>query len=170
MGIILDVIRRIGLSIVLPGQRVQKTITIQTRRGTPVANVQEFDLTPFYLRQIEETRVRFEKNATIEFVNSASPIYNCHGLTFASKRSAIYDAQEVNKILDEDDYIVICKVTDVRRGDIIVYYSSDGDAEHSGLVIGALQRLPIILSKWGYGRSCTPVYPLPLRSPKRQVL
>jgi hypothetical protein len=75
--------------------------------------------------------------------------YNCHGLTFASRRTWIDKALEVRKILQDDEYRVV-QPADVLPGDIVVYYV-DGDAEHSGLVVdkGDIAG-PVILSKWGF--------------------
>jgi hypothetical protein len=77
---------------------------------------------------------------------SSSRKYNCHGLTFASRRTWIAKALEVKKILEEDEYVLV-NVQDVMPGDIVVY-SQNGDAEHSGIVI-ASGFVPVILSKWG---------------------
>ena len=78
-------------------------------------------------------------------------MYNCHGLVFAARRTNISDTREVEKILKHDDYMVIEKES-VVPGDIIVYYSDDKDAEHSGIVIEKGMKplyIPIIISKWG---------------------
>lgn len=74
--------------------------------------------------------------------------YNCHGLTFGTRRTWIKDPAEVAKILTEDDYQEIA-VQDVIVGDIAVYYS-DGDATHSGNVVGQSAAGPRILSKWAF--------------------
>lgn len=78
--------------------------------------------------------------------------YNCHGLTFAGRRTAIVETSVVSKILVDDSYSQI-SLDDVLPGDIILYYGEDGDIEHSGIVIVApsasLLRIPKIVSKWG---------------------
>lgn len=73
--------------------------------------------------------------------------YNCHGLTFASRRTWIWDSAEISKILKDDDYDTV-ELKDVLPGDIAVYYT-DGDAEHSGIVLRIVDLVPSILSKWG---------------------
>ncbi len=77
---------------------------------------------------------------------SPSRKYNCHGLTFASRRTWIWAPAEIAKILHDDDYEAV-KPQDVLPGDVVVYFT-DGDAEHSGIVVGS-EVVPIILSKWG---------------------
>jgi len=74
--------------------------------------------------------------------------YNCHGLTFASRRTWIWQSSEIAKIIRDDDYEVV-DLKDVCPGDVAVYYK-DGDAEHSGIVVqkGDLG-VPLVLSKWG---------------------
>jgi len=143
--------------IIKPGERYQKKIIIQTRKGTPISNVQEFNLPPYYLHLVEEYNKRYSE-PFVTFVNNASPIYNCHGLTFGSRRSMIWDSQEIAKIIKEDDYAMVDNMNDVREGDVIVYYGDDGDAEHSGLVIGKISRFPLILSKWGSGREAVHMF------------
>ncbi|MGE0651926.1 MAG: hypothetical protein AB7P12_09270 [Alphaproteobacteria bacterium] len=81
--------------------------------------------------------------------------YNCHGLTFGSRRTEI-QSDQIPMILEQDDYVCIAQ-NDVLPGDIAVYYSTgqqpgaiSGDVEHSGIV---LQRNEIgnilLISKWG---------------------
>ncbi|RCK40015.1 hypothetical protein [Thalassospira xiamenensis] len=80
--------------------------------------------------------------------NAPCTTYNCHGLTFASRRTAISDSKEIAKILHDDGYIVV-EPTKVLPGDIVVYYR-DGAADHSGIVTEIGGMAPKILSKWGY--------------------
>jgi hypothetical protein len=137
-------------TIIQPGEQYQTTIVIQTRKGTSISNVQEYDLPLPLLRAVEEMDRQY-KGQHVTFVSNASPIYNCHGLTFGSRRAMIWNAQEIMKIIKEDDYVAIDE-KDVREGDVIIYFSDTGDPEHSGLVIGKVQGFPLIYSKWGAGR------------------
>jgi hypothetical protein len=74
--------------------------------------------------------------------------YNCHGLTFGSRRTVIWHATEVAKILKDDGYDVV-PIGQVLSGDVAVYYSQEGDIEHSGIVVNPGELSPFILSKWG---------------------
>ena len=78
--------------------------------------------------------------------------YNCHGLTFASRRTQILLSADVRRILGDDDYVQI-GTKDVLAGDIVIYIGEDGDIEHSGIVMdvpkGMLVVIPKVLSKWG---------------------
>lgn len=74
--------------------------------------------------------------------------YNCHGLTFASRRTFVWEPSEIAKIIRDDDYEVV-EPKDVLPGDVAVYYK-DGDAEHSGIVVQmGTMGVPLMLSKWG---------------------
>jgi hypothetical protein len=82
--------------------------------------------------------------------------YNCHGMTFAARRSTIWIPGEVKKILQEDDYQRIAK-QNVMPGDIVTYFSTGknpgsvaGDVEHSGIVLELLLLQMRVLSKWGF--------------------
>jgi hypothetical protein len=78
--------------------------------------------------------------------------YNCHGVTFASRRSQITSSAAVRTILSDDGYV---KVSDneVIPGDIILYIAEDGDIEHSGVVLNVqveqISTAIQVLSKWG---------------------
>ena len=88
---------------------------------------------------------------------SASLHYNCHGLTFASRRTEISNSEALRKILVDDDYLQISRDT-VLAGDIVLYVENDGDICHSGIVIhvppsdaALINKLAgiVVLSKWG---------------------
>lgn len=78
--------------------------------------------------------------------------YNCHGLSFAARRTCIIGSVEVKKIISDDEYEEV-PAGEVLPGDTVVYYK-DGDAEHSGIIVSTtsgqgILRIPLILSKWG---------------------
>ena len=78
--------------------------------------------------------------------------YNCHGLTFASRRTHIIDWGELLKIIDDDNYEEI-PLDEVKAGDIVIYLR-DGDANHSGIIVDYTHNvtlLPMVCSKWGIG-------------------
>jgi hypothetical protein len=81
-----------------------------------------------------------------------SPLFNCHGLTFASRRSKVLDLPNIVKILQDDEWREI-QLRDLLPGDIVVYFDHDGDANHSGIVVQYSSEIlvPLICSKWGYG-------------------
>src|ERR1035437_11026347 len=86
----------------------------------------------------------------IELRTSESVAYNCHGLTFASRRCWISKNSILNVIIEDDKYIEIA-MTDVKPGDIVIYFSDKGDFNHSGVVTEykPMYASPRIFSKWG---------------------
>src|SRR5262245_45905132 len=71
----------------------------------------------------------------IRRTDQLSAIYNCHGLTFAARRTGISAATQVIKILSDDEYTEIAESA-VQPGDIVVWYNDDnGDVEHSAIVL-----------------------------------
>ncbi|HEY0982375.1 hypothetical protein [Schlesneria sp.] len=140
--------------ILLPGGNASEVkISLETRKGNSIDNGQAHELT--YLDWFAAGNLP-SKYPNAKFVNQPCPIYNCHGLTFASRRTQITpDKIQFTKILDEDDYARIDK-QDARTGDIILYLESgDYSIEHSGIVIAVTQmemstmNIPVIWSKWG---------------------
>ncbi|WP_125169742.1 hypothetical protein [Leptospira saintgironsiae] len=80
--------------------------------------------------------------------------YNCHGLTFASRRTRVINSNEIQIILEDDSYKQIENIRNVMPGDIVVYYQ-EGDAQHSAIVINVdlttvLTQVKVV-SKWGEG-------------------
>ena len=82
--------------------------------------------------------------------------YNCVGLVFANRRTAI-DASQVEMILREDEYARRTSVDHGREGDVAIYQAIDTAAiSHVGLVARAEVSLAgeptrfRILSQWGF--------------------
>ena len=124
---------------------------METRRRTRIDNQQEWgDLPAWYLQQVRDWKNRHKPPGAIHG-SVVSSVYNCHGLTFASRRTVIDKPNDIERIIQDDDYGEVDH-SDVKPGDIAVYYSG-GDAEHSGIVIEISDDRPIkILSKWGVGQ------------------
>jgi len=142
--------------IIVPGEKLEQAIAIQTRKGSNISNNQDHDLPLPYRRTVEDLNKRY-RDQCVRFVNDASPIYNCHGLTFGSRRAIIWKAQDIMTILKEDDYVEVDK-NDVREGDVIIYFDDDGEPQHSGLVIGKKENMPLVYSKWGLGREAVHLF------------
>jgi hypothetical protein len=93
-----------------------------------------------------------------ERLGEACPVYNCHGLTFASRRTSVNPA--VMPILQDDGFEQV-EEKDAQVGDIVVYSNVRGEVVHSGFVVGVDRveivpgtkptMIPRIWSKWGKG-------------------
>jgi len=130
-----------------------KEIVVQTRLGSDLKNRQNWDKIPqSYVKGFLKAFERFMRDKYTKQVNKESGIYNCHGLTFGSRRTNLEDI-EVNKILEEDCYEEVTG-DQVIEGDVAIYIAYDG-VIHSGIVIKIIEgeginiKKPLILSKWG---------------------
>jgi hypothetical protein len=127
-------------------------IVTETRAGNPIENCQPSLITELDKKDAEDRQKRWgqAKQRGEDIV----PHYNCHGLTFASRRTAVNDSLEVRKVISEDKYLKVDEKR-VMPGDVIVYVSAaDGDLEHSGVVVAVGEppfNIPQVVSKWGKG-------------------
>lgn len=136
------------------GHYQHSSIVLQTRAGNAIDNLQSWEYSRFEWNLLAGNLQRF-KNA--EKVSEACPVYNCHGLTFGSRRTHV--TTSVYPILDDDGFDSFPSEKDVRPGDIIVYCNAGGEVIHSGFIIGLRpvliagteMRTPIVWSKWGKG-------------------
>jgi len=125
-------------------------LVLTTSKGHTIDNVQVTEVSAF--ERNWNLRLERDWGNRVHFRTSLSPVYNCHGLTFSSRRCRITDNDFITLILHDDEYEIISE-TNAEPGDIIVYYDEDGGPTHSGIVVeqGTASRLkiPRILSKWG---------------------
>jgi hypothetical protein len=79
-----------------------------------------------------------------------SSMYNCHGLTFAARRTGINKHDHVKQILAEDDYKPIGSGSPIFAGDVAIYLEKS-EIVHSGIVAWVCKKTGDIwiLSKWG---------------------
>ena len=132
----------------LDGTPRPPSIIMQTREGRWVFNSQIQEISAF-----EESYLPLFKRdyPDAEFRTGPNPVYNCHGLTFAARRTGIHETSNLLVILDDDRYAEVT-LDHVLPGDVILYFSADGDIEHSGVVISndpGNFKVPKVLSKWG---------------------
>lgn len=106
-----------------------ETIEMQTSKRNPIKNEQYFEITQLERNNALGCEHDFKSN----YIGEPSRKYNCHGLTFASKRTGIYEDAEIIRIL-EDEYIEIKSPSLVIVGDIVIYYSLP-IISHSALVV-----------------------------------
>lgn len=88
----------------------------------------------------------------------ACGIYNCFGHIWASRRTAIYDDEEIRKILSDDGYRTLRAGEDPQQGDLALYLDSGGGFLHVGRIVevrGIVSngntsdaKIPFVLSKW----------------------
>lgn len=139
------------MNIYIPGQQVknEKSIRLDTALGNHIDNGQIFEISQFEKGQFSQIEKKWK--GSVELRCPPTPRYNCHGMTFASRRTGIFNAETINKILHEDGYRKIAS-NSVLPGDVIIYVSVDGDFEHSGIVVSSPDKdlnVPRVVSKWG---------------------
>jgi hypothetical protein len=151
------------VEIILPNANTPpKGIVIQTRMGSSVGNANDGEATPFLRAQLRELDKRYPSPSAIPRTDIITS-YNCHGLTFGSRRSRIDDDRDIQKILREDKYAPVDR-SQVQPGDVILYVLPNGFIEHSGIIVMAgytphHDHKPsnpedhfLVLSKWGQGK------------------
>jgi hypothetical protein len=123
-------------------------IRLDTSKRRGIDNHQDSEITEPHRRWFR-TLPSLHPNAISR--TDPSPLFNCHGLTFASWRTKIVDWKNIQKILTDDAWVEI-PLNRVLPGDIVIYFDEDGDANHSGIVIEGVGAniIPKICSKWGY--------------------
>ncbi|MEX1224845.1 MAG: hypothetical protein WEA31_09890 [Pirellulales bacterium] len=149
----------------IAGGSVGARIVVQTRLGRSIDN----EIRPFTSHDRQRADVQYHQYR-IQFGNrwiqrkSACGGYNCFGMLFASRRTGIFEASEVEKILHDDGYELLDDVRSVRTGDIVLYrLKPSGELAHGSRVVTVVPRKPVpdiwVLSKWniGWGEDIHPI-------------
>jgi hypothetical protein len=123
------------------------SIRLETSTHRGIENWQGTEISTYNLNWAKEIPKEFSQAKPR---TNPSPLYNCHGMTFACRRTSIVKSSSLQDILDDDKYDEIPS-REVLPGDIVIYYSQQGDPNHSGIVVENNPPLyvPIICSKWG---------------------
>jgi len=133
-------------------------IAMETRRHVSIDNHISWMEPDVGMRlQVEALRAKYPR----AYHRQVGPCmtYNCHGLTFASRRTGIPRSSEVQKILAHDGYKLV-RQDEAEPGDVVIYrmpLSEGGEIHHSGIVVRRAQSGqsvilpdPLVLSKWGH--------------------
>ena len=127
-----------------------KEIALETANGHQIPNAQLQEISQFERNQFRDLERKYGAEVTLRSV--PTPRYNCHGMTFATRRTGIFETSAIRNILSDDSYEEI-EPDDVLPGDVILYVGDDGDVEHSGIVVSIpkkpLLSIPLVCSKWG---------------------
>jgi hypothetical protein len=136
------------------GNVPHRDIVLQTRLRNHIDNTQPWHYADFEWKQLDTEPRKWEPFGAIR-VNDVCPVYNCHGLTFASRRTEVDSGQTTIAMILNDDGFEEVSERDAKIGNVIVYYDENGSPEHSGIMVerrqGAGIDMPIIWSKWGKG-------------------
>jgi len=132
-------------------------IDLATRKNNRIPNAQAWELTNLDWKSSKDLEQRFTDRSVVQFVAGPCPVYNCHGLTFASRRTQVIpESAGFGQILSDDGYERVDDSNGVRPGDVIVYFEEDGSPSHSGVVVwvktSVFGAVPFVWSKWGRGQ------------------
>ena len=125
-------------------------IPLVTRAGTQIPNERRQQRHPQALQAAATIHTR---RSTVH-LRSATAVYNCVGLVFASRRTCI-DTEHITWILEEDGYYKVDNEKDVMPGDLVLYRTALDELAHIAIV---LDKSPVIqtaswkmkvLSQWG---------------------
>ncbi len=97
-------------------------------------------------RQVADLKTEYPRAMHRDVGPSAR--YNCHGLTFAARRTGIASPAQVQRILNDDGYRELIVTEAPHPGDVAIY-REDGDIVHSGVVVDVRDNVPWVLGKWG---------------------
>lgn len=110
-------------------------IALETSKGTPIDNEQGPELDQHGLDSVARRRLEITGWAEVRR-RPAGAIYNCAGLIWASRRTAIYSASDYGRILDDDGYRTLVDAEQPELGDLAVYYLEGTDKiVHVGVVV-----------------------------------
>lgn len=145
------------MTIIDPSVAQGREIALDSRlgKGHHIPNTQSFGMGNMGVAALKIVEEFAARTGAIPRTSTSSLIFNCHGLTFASRRTSIHDEEDVRRILQEDDYVEVA-LSDVLPGDIVVYYGPRNSIPHTGVVISMPQQadfgVPWVVSKWGHFR------------------
>jgi hypothetical protein len=130
------------------GPSDSQSLSLSTKRNTPIPNVRQQEKSPQQMRAAEA--LAHENRPSVR-TRSLSATYNCVGMVFASRRTCV-DTDHMSRILEDDGYRPCQGSSDIVEGDLVVYRErSGGPIQHVGIVIGRLipQASWLVLSQWG---------------------
>lgn len=136
--------------------KTEKSIVVQTRKGTSIDNLIEIDPGESERRRYQLLFERFGRNWRER--KPATGVYNCAGHVWASRRTSILADGAWKVILQEDGYRLLSSMEVPVAGDLVVYVDAAGEKHnflHVGMILEMCEgvssnspRVPRVLSKW----------------------
>jgi hypothetical protein len=135
------------------GQADPMSLPLYTRKRTFIRNVLRHEQPAEKLRAAADLHRAQYPDIRLR---SLTATYNCFGLVFASRRSALCDASQILTILRDDGFVRVEDRTDAQVGDVVLYrQQAQGEIHHVGIisavrfdVTNACRKVEV-LSKWG---------------------
>ncbi len=130
-----------------------RSLKLETRQRRWVHNVVRMEPTRDEMLLREQSVRAICPNARLV---SASAVYNCYGLAFAARRSAIVDENDVEHILEDDGYRELPWDPNAwLPGDVVIYRNRTNAIVHAGVIARKEVSLDTgnvdvtVLSAWG---------------------
>jgi hypothetical protein len=127
-----------------------KGIILQTRAGHNVANSQSCEPDATIAPRYDKLR---RKHFAWVSRKPACGVYNCFGLVWASRRTAIYEESDISLLKEDDGYRKLKIDEEPQVGDIVCYLLHPGNTLHAAIIVElrslGTSTVPWVLSKWG---------------------
>jgi hypothetical protein len=124
----------------------ERSIVVQTRKGTPIDNLVEIEPGEPELRRYRLLLERFGQNWDER--KPATGVYNCAGHVWASRRTSILAEGAWHTILTEDGYRHLHDVETPAEGDLVLYASEGvGGYLHVGMILKVQEGISQELSR-----------------------
>jgi hypothetical protein len=131
----------------------ERSIVVQTRKGTPIDNLVEIEPGELELRRYQLFLRKFGQNWKER--KPAVGVYNCAGHVWASRRTSILADDVWQIILREDGYRSLSGTELPVAGDLVLYVDGDnGKYLHVGMILELVdgvtresRKIPKVLSK-----------------------
>lgn len=128
------------------------SIQLATRKGRFIKNERRLEKAPAARR--EAVRIWTQKYPEVH-PRSATAVYNCMGLVFASRRCWI-DIDCLYMILSDDEYRKLSALSEIEIGDIVIYCRNGAKrVSHIAVVVEVIPNIETasfrtrVMSQWG---------------------
>jgi hypothetical protein len=142
-------------------------LQLQTRQRRHIDNEVRLDRAPESMRAAVEIITGNYPDAELL---SATALYNCFGLAFASRRCWIMDGNEVQKVLDDDGFHPLPWDPQFwQPGDVVLYRTENDPISHVAVIVEKRANLETpefsvrVVSAWGHNGEY--LHPISTKSP-----
>ena len=138
------------MAIIAPGAPDYVELELETSEKKKIPNIQSREIFPHEVSEVK--RIKPNRGKFLKHRTGPTLIYKCHGMTFASRRTGIWESSVIFQILSDDKYVEVPE-DKVIAGDIILYFGEHNDVEHSGIIVSPPRdnqlNIAKVCSKWG---------------------
>lgn len=137
------------------GQTDRNAIPLYTRGKHYIANTRKLEAHPDIMKE----KVRFAQSISPDVkLRSATQVYNCMGMVFASRRTCV-DIDRLDLIITDDRYLETRDLSQVKIGDVVVYGVKQPESgetpAHVGIIVDKTPNIAqagwnvTVMSQWG---------------------